>query len=368
MTAKVGLCITDLEPGGAERCLVEVACRLDRQRFLPLVYCLARPPEPPRDRLIARLADAGIAVEFLHASSARGFLPALARLTGLLRRDRPRLLQTFLFHANVLGRLAGRFAGTPRVVSGLRVAEHGKGWHRWVDRMTSGLVERYVCVSDGVARFAAASGLPEAKLAVIRNGIDVGLYPAERADLSRLGIPAGAPVAICVARLERQKGIDWLLETVPGWLGRYRDWHLLIVGDGPERRNLERRAASSGLREQIHFALWRADVPALLAASRLFLLPSRWEGMSNAVLEAMASGLPVLATRVEGMEELLGPGYEDQTVEFGDTAGLIDRLGAWIESPQVTQGWGVANRRRAMEFFSLDSVAAHYQGLWEELL
>ena len=119
-----------------------------------------------------------------------------------------------------------------------------------------------------------------------------------------------------VGRLEKQKGVNWLIESAPLWLAELPDCHLLLVGDGPMRATLESAAAASGLGERIHFAGWRADVPEILAASDLLVLPSAWEGMPNVVLEAMASRRPVVATDVEGVRELLGPGADLQTVPY----------------------------------------------------
>ena len=129
-----------------------------------------------------------------------------------------------------------------------------------------------------------------------------------------------------VGRLETQKGVRWLVETAPAWLGQLPDCDLLLVGKGPEREHLRRMSADRGIADRVHFAGWRSDVPAILARSDLVVLPSAWEGMPNVVLEAMASRLPVVASNVEGVAELLGPDADAQTVAHGDTTAFAAKV------------------------------------------
>jgi len=367
---KIALCITDLEVGGAERCLVELAGRLDRRRFRPIVYCLSRPPEPGDDSLLLALKDADVEVHCLDARRSWQFPPLVRRLQHYLKSQNPHLLQTFLFHANIAGRVAARRAGVKFVSSGIRVAEQRHRWHLWVDRLTGRLVDRHVCVSRSVARFSETRArLPAEKLVVIPNGVDIQRFTARQpAEMVSLGIPAGCRLATYVGRLDRQKGLPWLIETAPVWLGRLPESRLLLVGKGPLRPRLERLCRLAGVSGRVHFAGWRRDVPEILAASDLLILPSAWEGMPNAVLEAMAAGLPVVATRVEGVEELLGSGAEMQTVGYGDSQALAEKVVRIIEDRETAAKLGVENRRRAQENFKLQCMVNAYEDLWESLV
>src|SRR5580692_3741473 len=171
---RLALCITDLNVGGAERCLVEVATRLDRNRFSPVVYCLAATPRPGAPTLIPELQSAGLEVACLGARKATDFPATVARLAGMLRKRETQIVQTFLFHANLVGRFAAWRTGVPHVLCGIRVAERRSSWHLWLDRMTHRLVDRYVCVSQSVADFTASTArLPADKFVVIPNGIAV---------------------------------------------------------------------------------------------------------------------------------------------------------------------------------------------------
>ncbi len=213
---KIAFCITELDPGGAERCLVELATRLDRRQFEPVVYCLGPRPLGNPISLVERLEAAGVVVHCFGARGLVAFPWLLRRLRRQLRVDRPQLVQTFLFHANVLGAWAARRAGVPHVVSGIRVAERQSGWHLLVARWADRWVDRHVCVSHSVRDFSVARGLlPIDKLVVIPNAVDVkrfaGAQPVSRQC-------AGCGKRVAADRLRRSarsaKGVAVALEAM----------------------------------------------------------------------------------------------------------------------------------------------------------
>jgi glycosyltransferase involved in cell wall biosynthesis len=367
---RIALCITELNLGGAERCLTELATRIDRTRFAPVVYCLAPSPRREDASCLPPLMAAGVEVHCLGGQGIWQFPMVARRLKRLLLAQKPQLIQTFLFHANVLGRIVARRAGVSRVVSGIRVAERAARWHLWLDRLTQSRVDRYVCVSQAVADFSAMQlRLPPEKLVVIPNGIELDKYLARQpADLRAFGVAAGRRVVLFVGRLEPQKGVQWLIETAPLWLAQLPDCDLLLVGEGPLRASLEAAAQVAGVADRVHFAGWRADVPEILAASDLLVLPSAWEGMPNVVLEAMASRLPVLASDVEGVRELLGPAAARQTVRYGDTQMLSDKMVSLMLDRTSSHALGMENRRRVEEYFGISRMVRAYEDLWESLL
>ncbi|MCS7306621.1 MAG: glycosyltransferase [Thermoguttaceae bacterium] len=367
--------------GGAERCLAQLAIHLDRSRFEPIVVSLA--PRPPEGVLscVPMLVSAGIQPYFLAARRWWHLPRVLHQLAALLYRHRIELVQSFLFHANFAVRCAARrslgkgnqpsaSARRPVVVSGIRVAERAAWWHLWLDRWTQQWVDRYVCVSQSVADFTIAQGgIQPEKIVVIPNGVAWENYPSpNRADLTQLGVRPGRKLIVAIGRLEPQKGFGWLISSASQWLRPLADWDLLVVGDGPMRSQLQQEAARQGLADRIHFVGSRADVPEILASSHLLVLASQWEGMPNVLLEAMASGLPVVATRVEGVAEVLGPLYEQQTVAYGDTVGLADRLARILADPAWAAYLGQENQRRVRQQFSLDRMVQAYQQLWSQLL
>lgn len=367
----VALCITELDVGGAERCCAEIAARLDRRRFLPVVYALSPPPADRQRSLLPRLEKAAVPVHFLGGRGARD----IVRVTGLLRQhlkhQQPAVVQSFLFHANLVARFAVPRRQRPQVACGIRVAERASRWHLALDRLTARRVDGYVCVSQQVADFSRHTAkLPASKLHVIPNGVDIQAFSAApSADLTQFGIPAGQNVIVAVGRLEHQKGLDRLLPLAERWrAGQLADWRLLIVGDGPLRGELQRQFTKAGAAARVHFAGWRSDVPAILRACQLLTLPSRWEGMPNVVLEAMAAGLPVAATDVEGVREILGPLSDEQVIANQDgpaLAELVHRLA--VDEPR-RQDLAQRNQARAGEQFSLDAMVRQYEDFWEQLL
>src|SRR5690606_2700968 len=148
-------------------------------------------------------------------------------LTRQLKRWRPALLQSFLFHANIAGRLAGRLARVPCIVSGIRVAEHRSRWPLWADRFTRGLVDYNVCVSAAVAEFSLRHArLSPGKVTVIPNGVDLGRFEhAAPADLTQFGVPAGSRTIVSVGRLDDQKDPELLLRAAETLLPKFGDVH-----------------------------------------------------------------------------------------------------------------------------------------------
>ena len=287
------------------------------------------------------------------------------QLRDRLRAWQPVLVQTFLWHANVLGTLAAHAAGVLHIVTGLRVAEPGRPWRRPLERWASRRAERHVAVSRGVADFARERiGLAAEKIVVIPNGIDVQQYPAPRADLRPLGVLPSRRALLFVGRLEEQKGVAELVDHAPQLLARLPKHDLLLVGQGPLAATIHRRIGQLQLSERVHLLGWRDDVPNLLAAADALLVPSRWEGMSNVVLEAIASRLPVVAFDLAGIAELLDP---RQIVPQGNWREFVERVVNTIGTGTLRRDLGEAGRAIVDREFSLDQMIARYERLYREL-
>jgi glycosyltransferase involved in cell wall biosynthesis len=364
----VALVITELEVGGAERCLTNLALGLNPQRFAPLVYSLASRPQPPQDALVKQLEAGGVPLRFLDANSATRALPAVRRLRHLWRSDRPQIVQAFLFHANVLTAIATIKRPSPVLSLGFRVSDPTT-WRQHTERLFARRAARVVCVSDSVAEFARQKvGVPAQKVVVIPNGVAGDAHAqVPPADLRRLGIPAAAPTIACIARLTEQKGVDRLIRAVPEILRRLPDHHVLLVGDGPQRSPLQQLATRLGVATRVHFAGWQPDTLSILKSCRILVLPSRWEGMPNVLLEAMACGLPVVSTRTDGVAQALGPLLESQTVSEGTPQALAEKAVTICGDRTLREHLGAENQRRAVREFSLDNMIAQYERLFESL-
>ena len=276
-----------------------------------------------------------------------------------------------MFHANLAARLAAPWARWPWVISGLRVAEHQKHWHLVLDRLTSPLAVGSVCVSHGVLRFSREiARLNPARLAVIPNGIDTTLFDDVQAvPRAALGIPENAHLALSVGRLDDQKGLPDLLDAAEQTIVQKSEWHLVLAGDGPRRDWLLGQLADrAALRGNVHWLGRRDDVPNLLKSADVLVHASLWEGMPNSVLEAMAAGIPVIGTAVEGTEDLIIPGQTGWLVPPHDAPALHHALLEAMDSPEILRLYGKAGRLRARQEFSLETSVASYERLWAGVL
>lgn len=360
---RVALVITELDVGGAERQLLQLATGLDRRFFKPRIYALGSPPPAGGDELLCMAKAAEIPVEFLGARRWWQLGPTVDRLAGMLREFQPQVMQSFLFHANVAGSMAARQAGVPFTSLGLRVNDPS-WWRARIERRVAQRADRVVSVSKSVAAAAAARlRLRPEQSVVIRNGVDVTRFESQTpADLTKFGIPRGVKPVVYVGRLDRQKGADRLL-LIAEQLATI-DAHLLVVGQGKLAAAL-RAQATKHSPTRVHFAGWQADVASILAASALLVLPSRYEGMPNAVLEAMASALPVLATPVEGVREVLGDDRQ-QVLDF-DPVTWSDTLGRWMSSAELRNEAGVRNQELVRQRFSTSAMVELYERLFSGL-
>jgi starch synthase (maltosyl-transferring) len=358
----IALVITDLDRGGAEKILVSLAKGLDRSRWLPSVVCLGG-----EGALAAELRAVNVPVHILNVNARRP-IQSVARLARVFRKIKPRLVQSFLFHANVASRLAAKLAGSPPVIGGIRVAEHQKRWHLRLERLTQSLGLGWVCVSQGVKDFSIEQAhLDPLRLHVIRNGVDLSQSDAVRAtERISLDVSHEAPLALFVGRLEEQKGVDILLDAAARLVDLPCPWRLLIVGEGSLRREVGRRLRQDGrLAERVRLFGRREDVPSLLKAADVLVLSSRWEGLPNVILEAMAAARPVIATQVEGTREL---DYGGWRVASEDVAGLSEAMSeAFCNLPEARDR-GKEGRLAAERKYSLASMVAAYEDLWSRVL
>jgi glycosyltransferase involved in cell wall biosynthesis len=354
------------EPSGLGEHMLTLAALLC-DRFDVAFGCL---PTGPGARLLARAQAQGIDTLPLDGRGCRT-VPEILRLQFWLRDHG---IDIFHMHAGTgweghTATIAAREAGVPAVIR----TEHlpdviADPDERRSHRRMLAHVDRLICVSAGAQTSLLAAGAPDAKLALVRNGI---VPPAPRATRDvvrrRLGIPPAAPVALTVARFTEQKGHADLLDAVPAILAREPRARFLWVGDGPLRPEMTRRIRDRGLAPAVLTLGQRDDVPDLLAAADLFVLPSLFEGLPIALLEAMAVGLPVVATRVCGNEEAMRDGVTGRLVPPRDPAALA---AAALEAFDPKQGaaWGQAGRALCARSFDARRMARETAAIYEQVL
>jgi glycosyltransferase involved in cell wall biosynthesis len=373
--------ITELNVGGAERSLARLLGGLDRGRFVPAVACLYGSKSPVADDI--RALDTPI---YDLGMSHKWRLDAFLRLYRLLRQERPAILHTFLFHANIPGRIAGRLASVPIVISGERTMGMENRWRYLLNRVTQGLADRVVCVSRQVADFVADEvGVPRSKIVVIPNGVDLaraGGLSGKHEARAALGLPIDGALVGTVARLDPVKRLDVLLQALALVATEGRpdaDVSAVLVGYGPEEERLKALAHELGLDRRIRFVGPQRDVWPWLAALDVFVLSSDWEGMSNALLEAMAARLPVVATATGGTPDVVVNGKTGFLVPPRDPAALARALKRLLGDRRSHDGvhpsdlglrdeMGRAGRRRVMELFSAEQMVRRTEMLYEDLL
>jgi glycosyltransferase involved in cell wall biosynthesis len=249
----------------------------------------------------------------------------------------------------------------------MRVADPRR-WRTPLERLATSTADRFVCVSQSVAEFCKRRGFAPEKLVVIPNGIDLSQWQdAVPADVRQWGISSGRRILLYLGRLDSQKGLDAFLRHLTHVFGELPNHDLLLVGDGKLRPSLSHLAQRLCIGDRVHFAGWQADTPQILAAADVLILPSRWEGMPNVVLEAMASGKPVVATQAEGTVELLGLGALEQTVAVGDWDSFCRLLVRLARDRQHAMDLGRQNRVRAQQF-SIEIAVQRYERLYESLM
>lgn len=345
----IAMLITDLDVGGAERNLVSLAQVLARGGWSVEVASVMPPGE-----MRHALRETGIDVEDLHATSHLD-QRALVRAVAWLRRTRPHLLHTWLFHANLLGRVAAWLAGVGVVVSGVRVAEPRR-LHLLGERLTQGLADRIVVNSEGLRRYMIAHGIRPERLQVIPNSVDIERFRFEPREEKR-----SDPFfrVLFVGRLDRQKGVDVLVRAA----AELADVRFDLAGEGPERDALQAQARDL---PNVRLLGFRPDVPELLARADALALPSRWEGMPNVLLEAMAAGVPVVATRVAGSADLVEDGVNGLLVEPDDPRALASALVRLRDDGPLRTRLAEAGRLTASKH-APEAIADAYKALYRSL-
>lgn len=363
--ARILYLITDLQTGGVPLHLHRLATQLDPSEFEPLVLSLA-PPGPVTDLLERDRVPTASCL-------ARGPLDlrALLRLRRIIKRFDPHLVHSLLFHANIAMRLVGPLAGIPSrlIINEIQTVEIQRRWHLAVDHLTHTLCRLQVGNSIAVVNhLCQQAGIPHEHLLHIPGGIDATLYDRPRpVQRSQLHVPDRAPLILWVGRMDPVKRLNDLLHALHG-IRLDPPPHLVLVGDGPERHAIDTLASQLRLRQRVHQIGFRSDVPALLATADAFALPSLTEGMPNALLEAMASRLPVVACDIPACREVIRHGIDGLLVAPASPQQLSGALRTALNDKACAQRLGQAARARVLSLFSQQASHQRYLQLYRAVL
>jgi glycosyltransferase involved in cell wall biosynthesis len=344
-----------LEVGGLEKLLVEFARHADRPRVQLHFVSLSG-----RGNLAEAIEREGWPVVALE--QGEGLRPGLVlRLAQLFRRWHIDVVHTHNTRALVYGGPAARLARAGRLIH----TWHGQNLvgsprEGLLFRLLSTLPDQVVAVSADAARLMEREGIPRSRVRTILNGIDLSRF-------SFSGMRDDGPI-VSVARLSPEKDIQTLLRAAALLSEQNSGLRLEIAGEGACLPDLKQLAAELGLNEQVRFLGQVDDVPALLARSRLFVLPSLTEGISLTLLEAMARGLPVVATRVGGNSEVVADGETGLLVSPGSPVELASALAKILRAPETARRMGHAGRRRVEQLFDIRRMVREYEDLYREAL
>jgi len=262
---------TDSRIGGTEKNIISLVTRLHRDRYENIVVALLSGGE-----LVEKLRGYGIEVECLGMRN-KFDLPAMFKLFRIIREKKVDILHTYLFHANILGRIVGRLAKVPVIISSLRVMERRR-YHLWLDRWTNGMVDMETCVCEAVRKYTLEKArIRPDKLVTIRNGIDREEYPLSIAlddKRKELDVASDSLILGTVGRLHEQKGYVYLLKAMPAVLRKYPQAVLWIVGDGHLKDKLNSLCFKLQINKAVKFLGFRKDIKELMALMEVFILPS----------------------------------------------------------------------------------------------
>ena len=352
--------LLSLRPGGLENGVVTVINGLDPQRFASSVCCLQE-----TGPFAQRIRRADVPVE------AMGLKPGTDlslpwRLARLFRRWRVDVVHTRNAESFFYGAVAATLAGVRRLIH----SEHGRVFpetprRAFIQRVLMRRADFAFAVSHRLKHdLVSGIGLAEAQLGVIHNGVDVSRF--RKAGGMRPAATGGPLVIGSVGRLVAVKNYGLLLQAVAR-LPASLNWRLLLIGDGPERANLEALAGSLAITERVTFAGHCDDVPARLASMDIFVLPSISEGLSNTLLEAMAAGCAVIASDVGGNSEIVHDGLTGGLFSSGDVDGLVRQILALATDETVRSRYVAAANAEIDRDFSLERMIANYADMYSRV-
>ena len=311
-------------------------------------------PGSDAPRLNARLDELGVP----HSSVRCGLdaSPRLARdVIRAVRAERPDLVHTHLVHGDVYGALAARITRTPYVSTRHNDDRYLLGPFRHVDRAFARGASRLIAISDAVSDFLIAAGHDRRKLVTIRYGLDELPATGSSPTPEKAGIPPAAPLALAVGRLIEQKDHATLLRAFAIVRREHPEARLAILGSGPLEGVTRALVAELGLDEAVTLP-GRTEIRDWLTRADVFVHTSRWEGFGIVLLEAMLASLPVVATRVSAIPEIVVDGVTGALVEAGDVEGVARELGALLGDATRAVEIGAAGRERALTEFSVERM------------
>lgn len=321
-----------------------------------------------------RLASLGIP---LHSLSPHKFLPWYAMtLPALLLRGRFDILHCHLVASNIFAKPIGRLCGVPLIFNHDHTNDDYRANDRLrlaLDRFSNRFATHILPVSDSCRRFLIErEGVPAHKITLIQNAIDLRKFSAghgTRAEArSELGLPAGVPVVAGVGRLNPQKNFTLFIRVAAAILREKPDVHFLLAGDGPEEEALRRLARELGVQDRVHFSGYLSDTRRAYLAADVLLMPSLFEGLPMTLLEAMAMRVPVVASALDGIAEVIEDGRDGFLVTSGDAEQFRRKVCGLIGNPRLAAEIGDAASQKIARRFSAERMCSEVEQIYDRFL
>jgi glycosyltransferase involved in cell wall biosynthesis len=358
--------LTDFNIGGTERQVLELTAGIDRDAFLPSLACLKL-----RGRFLDLVQRHTIDVAEYRVESLLSLrtVAAQIRFARALRADRVDIVHTYGFYANVFGIPPARLARRPLTIASVRdTGAHLSSPKRFLQRMACAHADCLVVNAHAVKRWIESQGYVPGDIRVIHNGIRFR-EPARRSGYlhREFALPPGAPIVGVLARLNDVKGVEHFLEAARSVSAGDERVRFLVVGDGPLRESLEAIARRLGVDRRVVFTGFRTDTADIAGELDISVLPSLSEGLSNVLLESMAAGVPVVATRVGGTPEIVDSGQTGILVPPADPLALAQAIRSLLDDGDLRARLGAEGREHVRREFRVETMVARTERLYAEL-
>jgi len=321
-----------------------------------------------------RLAQAGVKV---HSLSPHKFLPAyIASIPWRILADRPDILHCHLIPSNIIAKPLGALLGVPVIIN----HDHTNDPHRIdnkillaLDKSTNRFAHHIIAVAAACRDFLTThESIPLEKISLVPNAIDLRRFSPGEASRdearARLGLPVASRIVAGVGRLNPQKNFALFLDIAAQLAPRFPDLHFLLAGDGPEEQMLREKASALGIANRVTFSGYVADTRLVYLAADVLLMPSRYEGLPMTLLEAMAMGLPVVASKLDGIAEVIGDGSEGFLVPSDDAALFVERTAALLADAELSSRISKNARAKIEASFSVERMTSSVEEIYDRFL
>lgn len=351
---------------GAENMLLNLCASQQKagcQNSLMIFYNV----HAPNVEFYERARRRGLSVRMVHCQG-RADWRAVRQIEECIQEDGIQLLHTHGYKADLYGYVAARRSGKPIVATchNWLGGTAALGIYNRLDRMALKRFHGLAAVSDSVAQRLLASGVPARKIRTIANGIDVQKFESARPSLV-LNFDYSKVIGM-VARLDLQKGFEYLLRAARELCGAFPELKVVIVGEGPDRNEIERMIQRLGLLSNVILAGQHSDMPAIYAAMDIFVLPSLNEGLPMTILEAMAARKPVIATRVGAIPKVIQDGETGLLVDPADSDGLRNALARLLADSDLCSRLGAAGHDWVSRNYTSEAMALKYRQMYDDVL